>query len=96
MIRALTLMAHMMLIDMWYPKNIQTFFKEIFTLLAFDVIPTELIYPTLFGFTDIPFADQFESIGYQSQNVITNVGSIFLLLLFIPWYVIFVLTLHRL
>ena len=27
MIRAMTLMAHMMLIDMWYPSNVQQFFS---------------------------------------------------------------------
>ena len=45
MIQTLIIMAHTMLIDVWYPENVQKFFSEIFALLAFDMIPTEYFYP---------------------------------------------------
>ena len=57
LIQALTLISHMMLIDVWYPQNCQTFFGTIFSLLAFDFIPTEYFYPLIFGIHDEPFAD---------------------------------------
>ena len=47
----------MMLIDLWFPQNVQEFFAGIFDLLAFDFVPTERLYGWLFGFKDVPFAD---------------------------------------
>ena len=52
MVQALTMIAHMMLIDVWYPENCQKFFGEIFSLLAFDFIPTEYFYPLIFKHKD--------------------------------------------
>ena len=84
MIRALTLMAHMMLINLWYPSNVQAFFGQVFDLLSFDALPTELFYPQIFKFHDSAFADQFDALGYFSHNTISNLGSLFLVLMLQP------------
>ena len=82
MVRTISLMAHMMLINVWYPAHVQAFFSQIFVMIAFDLIPTEYFYPQVFGFSDIPYASQFEALGYGSHNVITNIGSMFLVICF--------------
>ena len=79
MVRALTLMTHMMLIDVWYPDNVQRFFSQIFVLMSFDVIPTEYFVPQIFGFREEPpLSDQYDELGYSARNIVINLGSIFL------------------
>ena len=55
LVGTLTIIHHMLLIDLWYPQNVQELFKGLFSLITFDMVPTELIYPKLFGLEDQPF-----------------------------------------
>ena len=66
-------------------------------LLSFDAIPTEYFYPQIFGFADeTPFADQFAELGYESKYVITNLGSLFMILVLYPVTIALLFAISRL
>ena len=65
----------MMTID--HPQSAQNFFAKVFEFVTFDIIPwTEDIYAYVFGWTNIPYSDAVEAVGYPSRFIIENSGSI--------------------
>jgi hypothetical protein len=57
----------------------QEFFGNIFPLITFDVVPTDYIYAVLnAGIDDEALTEQFDHVGYGSQLVFDNLGSLLL------------------
>jgi len=70
-----------------YPVNLQDFFGALFPLLTFDMIPTDEIYETIFGFSKIdtqPLTDQLDAVGYSSTITVINMGSLFIFIIILP------------
>ena len=76
-VRSLSFITHLMMMDLNYPVSSQMFFETVFTFVTFDIIPwTEEIYNYIFGWINIPYSPQMEEVGYPSQRIIENSGSI--------------------
>lgn len=75
-VRCLSLITHLMMMQLNYPGNCVVFYGVVFNFVTFDVIPTDGIYGPIFNFDDEPFSEQAAVIGYESLHVITNSGSI--------------------
>lgn len=78
----------MFLLSLNYPVNVQTFFGQIFPMIAFDLIPFDVINNGIFRFneveTDEPLTEQFESVGYESSLIILALGDIYYLMALSP------------
>ena len=76
----------MFLVTLNYPVEMMDFFKLLFPLITFDVIPVAKLYERMFHFstitTDRALTDQFNNSGYSSLFVVNNIGSIFLIAMF--------------
>ena len=59
-----------------FPSNAGIFYTLINDVANFDIIPTDTIKEMLFNFTDAPENDEnFKQMGYESKNIIDNLGS---------------------
>lgn len=77
----------MFLIQLCYPANCINFFGQLFTLVSFNVIPTEYIYEKVFKISTLPdshLSDDFKWVGYQSMLTVNNMASIFAFLIIAP------------
>lgn len=81
-VRNLGLVTHLMLMKLLFPPVTVVFFSGLFEYVTFDIIPTEEIYAHLFGWTNVAYSEEAESIGYISRYFIENAGSI-------PLYIFF-------
>ena len=55
-------------------------YKILLPLSSLDIIPPEISTEILFTFSekyDFPYSDRFEELGFDSHNMISNVGSMF-------------------
>lgn len=92
LVSPLTNISHFVLHKLNYPANIADFFRQLFPLIIFDVIPEKIlaILYRLDKAPDKPFKPQFEQLGYEGTLVITNIGSalLFMILIFVgaPFY----------
>ena len=84
-VRSLQIITHVMLAQLVYPPSVVMFFSRLLSFVTFDVIPSTLIYELLFGWTNVPYSDQADEIGYGSLFIIENSGSgtIFIVLILI-------------
>ncbi len=73
-IRSITIIVHMMTIQLLLPANCVAFFALLAPLVTFDLIPTESLVEKIFKFPvlqdDDPLTMQFSSIGYNSQLIV--------------------------
>lgn len=63
----LTIVSHFVVLDLHYSTNLQQFFKQIFPLLIFDILPTDNWYESWFSLSEIeddPKSSKFEEVGY--------------------------------
>lgn len=75
------MLVHLMAINLNTPETMEIFFSMLFELVSFDMIPTDFIYEAWFAFENLPISEKFDAVGYSSQYIIWNLGSIFLFLL---------------
>jgi len=90
MINVMQLIVHMPLLNINFPTNAVTFYNFIIDVSSFDIIPTDWIRSKLFNFTETENDSQFSSMGYQSPNIVENLGSMLVYLLLIVLTIIFV------
>ena len=73
----------MMLIPIEIPQTVRSFFAKMFEIIKFDLFEDlfrfDGILEWIFGFEDEPVDDQVDSLGYGSQFIITNLGSVFVI-----------------
>ena len=92
-IKNLQVIVHLCLMDVIVPANAWIFFQEIFKMIAFDPVDISEYIDTGFdlhqGEFELPA--QYAQLGYESAYLLTNVGSLFLIiglqLVLIPVYV---------
>lgn len=74
----------MFILSLTYPVNLQEFFRGLFPLIVFDIIPTDELYEKIFAFEELgiespAISQQFDHVGYESILSILNMGSIALI-----------------
>ena len=57
---------------------------KIMDIAKFDPIPTDDLYEYVFGYECEALSNAFESIGYECQHNIQNLGSLFLFEILVP------------
>ena len=59
-------------------------FEAMISVATFDILPTDLFFPGMFPNLDqeVPFSDKFEKLGYETQYIIKNMGTMFLVFCF--------------
>ena len=78
MINALQLIVHLPLMSFNFPANAKFIFTLFIELTQFDIIPNDFLGTSIFSFDEPePYSPRFESMGYESKNVIENLGSLF-------------------
>lgn len=94
----LCVIIHMFIFNMSYPVNLQKFMAGLFPLIIFDAVPTDDLYDYMMSMSDYddsPMRDseQFESVGYEASLTVTNMGSMFILMVATPVFMILAWTL---
>ena len=87
----LSIIINMFILTLNYPLHVQKFFSALFPLITFDLIPTDDFYDNYLNFKSVKeksYSDQFEAVGYGATLMLKNMGSLFLLLLSIPFTVL--------
>ena len=73
------------------PLNATKFLNVIMTVAAFDIIPTDDLYLTIFGLTDVdpPEAlnSNFDKVGFETTWSFFNLGSMGLIIISFPLFV---------
>ncbi|CDW85193.1 UNKNOWN [Stylonychia lemnae] len=83
-INSFQILSHLPMIAINSPANVQIFYLYVLTLATFNVLPLHSVYSDILQLNDEidqPMNDYFSQYGYQSMNVIMNLGTIFLITL---------------
>ena len=76
-VRNLSLITHLIMMQLSYPAAVTIFYSGIFEYVTFDLIPTDTFYEDVFRFEPSePYSEEAESIGYPSRYLIINSGSL--------------------
>ena len=62
-----------------FPANVNYFYSVMNPFVTFDVLPPEWSTKLVFNFNegpDEPFNEQLETIGFETSNLILNLGSL--------------------
>ena len=65
------------------PKNVKFFYSILLPLANLDLIPPEISTELMFDISsdlDFPYSDVLEEMGYETHNLILNMGSLFIYL----------------
>lgn len=80
-VRSLSIITHMMTMQLNYPGTSVIFYSKIFEFVTFDLVFT--FFPKLdelneewFGGVNESYTSEAEAIGYESRYLMTNLGSI--------------------
>lgn len=59
-------------------------YEVMISVATFDILPTDAFYPDMFPnlSEEEPFSDKFERLGYETQYIIMNMGTMFLVFSF--------------
>ena len=80
-------MVHMMLMPIQFPVNASMFFGTLLQVAAFDFIPTDDFFTSLFDIDieNASISENFEHLGYETRQFLYNAGSLSLVIfLFLP------------
>mmetsp|Transcript_23308 Transcript_23308/g.22916 ORF Transcript_23308/g.22916 Transcript_23308/m.22916 type:complete len:400 (+) Transcript_23308:2791-3990(+) len=81
MINCLQIIVNIPLFSIQIPGNAVLMYSILINFVQLDIIPTEGLYGSVFAFDDSePLNSNFYDMGYESLNIITNLGSNFLFL----------------
>ena len=82
-VSSLGIIFHMFLVTLNFPVEMMNFFGLMFPLITFDALPVESLYEKIFHFsnitTDQALTTQFDSFGYSSIFIVSNIGSLFII-----------------
>ena len=94
MINNLQVIIHAPLINIQFPANAFMLYEVMITVASFDIMPSDVLLPAIFPDLDEenPFSDKFERLGFETQYIIMNMGTMFfvfcinsiLLILYVP------------
>ena len=84
-VRNLSVITHLMMMQLDYPATVVLFFSGLFGFVTFDVFQPDFIYAYVFGWENVPYSDQADEIGYGSRYLIENSGSITLFIVLITF-----------
>ena len=73
---------------MYFSANMKFFYAIYLPISSLDFIPTDTIYDYIFDFSldeDKPYNEDMEEMGYETNCVILNLGSVFI---YLAWYVV--------
>jgi hypothetical protein len=81
LIAQLVYVSHLCVLDLNYSLNLQAFFKSIFPILIFDVVPADDIFEYSLSLSEVEeddhgMNDKFKEIGYESIMIFGNLGSL--------------------
>lgn len=79
LVEALTVVSHFVVLNLHYSENLEGFFKDLFPLLTFDILPTDILFEYMFSLSQIEdeaMTKSFGAIGYESMFVYNNLGSL--------------------
>ena len=67
----------MPLINVNFPINVATFYSYLIDIANFDILQSDKINEKIYTFTDLDFImpSNFEELGYETPNFISNMGS---------------------
>ena len=72
----------MLLIGVILPANVTIFYSKIFEIVTFDLFEDFLYFGDLlelvFELEDEPFSERADELGYGSQFIVSNLGSVFI------------------
>ena len=78
MVNGLQLIVIIPLLPVKLPPNTQMILVAFIDFACFDLVPVDLIYPSIFDFLDSdPFNFEFQSAGYDSGYLPENMGTVF-------------------
>ena len=69
-----------------FPGNVMVVNEQLLEIATFDIVPTDDFYPQIFNLdTDNmePLNKHYEAANFETQNLLLNMGSLLLVLLFI-------------
>ena len=77
--KKMQVMVHLLLVNVVVPANCQMFFNSLLSLVTYNIVD---LSPYLKRFLklddDVPMADNFDQLGYNSHFVILNLSNFFL------------------
>lgn len=82
-INTLQLILYLPMLNVYFPKNVKLFYSILLPLANADIIPPEISTMHVFEISDDldnPYNDILEEMGYETHNVILNMGSLFIYL----------------
>jgi hypothetical protein len=92
MINVMQLIVKMPLFNVTFPQNAATFYTFITDVASFDLLPTEKINAWIFSFSEEKQKDEnFTKMGYSTDNIFENLGSMVLYLVGFVLLVLFAL-----
>ena len=81
-VRSLSIICHLLLINVPLPATVTIYYSYIFELVRFDLFEEYLGFEAalefVFGFEDEPFNERTDELGYGSRFIISNLGSVFI------------------
>lgn len=79
MINNIQLVLHLPLFNLPMPANLILFMQALFDVITFDFFNTEYFSSLIFGLEDTdnypPYNDNFDFIGYSTNNFLYNMGT---------------------
>ncbi len=97
MINVMQLIVKMPLMNVTFPANAVTFYTFISDIASFDLLPMDKINAKIFNFTAEQQKDtNFKEMGYQSDNIFENLGSMVMYIIGFVFLVLFALLIRYL
>lgn len=89
LVNVMQLLLVMPLLNVKFPINVATFYSFIISIASFDLLPTPTINDKIFEFTNgkREIKVNFQESGYETGNIIKNLGS---MAYYIVFYIILV------
>ena len=82
MVNVMQLVIKLPLLNVTFPQNAATFYTFISDVASFELLPMDYINSKIFMFSSNDTQDlNFDLMGYQTNNIIKNLGSMFVYLI---------------
>ena len=79
-VRSLSIIVHLLLIDVRIPATVTIFYQKIFEVVSYDLFEEYLYFGDFlewaFDLKDRAVSDRAEELGYESHYIVTNLGSL--------------------
>ena len=80
MVNGLQLIVYLPLIQLQFPAATATFINNLINIATFDLIPTDLIYPSIYDFEESePYNIYFDTVGISSVFLAENMGTAYVM-----------------